>query len=69
MCCILADEYGDTALAGLHYVAATTTAKPGVLGSAGAFMQGMASDDLATHIESARRFVAACSSTASPARV
>ncbi len=53
-------HYGDGGIAGIDYVAATTTAKPGVLGEAVKLIPLMASDDLATNIEATRKFLVAC---------
>jgi len=53
-------HYGDGGIAGIDYVAATSTAKPGVFGEALKLVPLMASDDLATSIEATRRFVVAC---------
>jgi pimeloyl-ACP methyl ester carboxylesterase len=53
-------HYGDGAIAGINYVDATSTTKPGVYGDGGKVMALMVSDDLATSIEATKKFLVAC---------
>ena len=53
-------HYGDGAIAGLNYVAATSTAKPSALGIGGKLIPPMTSEDLATNIEGTKKFLVAC---------
>ncbi len=53
-------HYGDGGIAGLDYVAATSTTKPGVLGPGLRFLAAMTSEDLATNIEATQKFLIAC---------
>jgi non-heme chloroperoxidase len=53
-------HYGDGGIAGLNYVAATSTAKPGVLGEGLKLIPGMASEDLVTNIETTKKFLVTC---------
>lgn len=53
-------HYGDGAIAGLNYVAATSTAKPAALGIGGKLIPPMTSEDLATNIEGTKKFLVAC---------
>jgi len=53
-------HYGDGAIAGLNYVDATSTAKPGTLGMGGKLTPPMTSEDLATNIEATKKFLVAC---------
>jgi pimeloyl-ACP methyl ester carboxylesterase len=53
-------HYGDGAIAGLNYVAATSTVKAGVLGAGARLIPAMAADDLATNIETTKKFLVSC---------
>ena len=53
-------HYGDSGIAGLDYVAATSTTKPGVLGPGNEFLPAMASEDLATNVEATQKFLVSC---------
>jgi non-heme chloroperoxidase len=53
-------HYGDGAIAGLNYVAATSTAKPAALGIGSTLIPPMTSEDLATNIEGTKKFLVAC---------
>lgn len=53
-------HYGDGVIAGLDYVAATTTTKRGVFGPGNRFPPAMSSEDLATNIEATQKFLASC---------
>jgi non-heme chloroperoxidase len=53
-------HYGDSAIAGLNYVAATSTAKPAALGIGSTLIPPMTSEDLATNIEGTKKFLVAC---------
>ena len=53
-------HYGDGGIAGLNFVAATSTTKPGVLGPGNRFLPAMSSEDLATNIEATQKFLASC---------
>jgi non-heme chloroperoxidase len=53
-------HYGDGGIAGLNYVAATSTAKPGVLGVGLRLIPAMTSEDLATNIEATQKFLVSC---------
>lgn len=56
-------HYGDGGIAGLNYVAATSTAKPGVLGVGLKLIPAMTSEDLAVNIETTKKFLVACFKT------
>ncbi len=58
--CDYLSHYGDGAIAGLIYVAATTSTKPGMLGPGMRFLPAMASEDLATNIEATKSFLVSC---------
>ncbi len=53
-------HYGDGGIAGLNYVAAMSTMKPGVLGPGYRFLQAMSSEDLATNIEATQKLLVSC---------
>src|SRR5574342_124923 len=53
-------HYGDGAIAGLDYVAATSTTKPGVLGPGSRFLPAMTSEDLTVNIEATQQFLVSC---------
>lgn len=61
--CDYLTHYGDGGIAGLSYVAATTTTKPGVFGPGSRFLAAMASEDLATNIEATQKFLVSCFET------
>ncbi len=53
-------HHGDDGIAGVDYVAATTTTKAGVFGRGMRFQPAMASEDLTTNIEATRSFLVSC---------
>ena len=53
-------HYGDAGIAGLNYVAATSTAKPGTLGVGIKLIPAMASEDLTTNIDTTKKFLESC---------